>query len=86
MAAAAPVQSAKERLQDRIDHAILIAQLKKMRRMAMEGEPERRAADKRGIKLAKGLFWEDGITAGRLPISSPMATALMDEFMSDASA
>jgi len=77
----APVQSAEERLKDRIDHAILIASLKRMRRMALEGEPERRAADKRGIKLAKGLFWEDGITAGRLPISSPMASALMDEFM-----
>lgn len=81
MALAAPVPSASERLKDRIDHSILIASLKRMRRIAMEGEPERRAADKRGIKLAKGLFWEDGITSGRLPISSPMATALMDEFM-----
>ena len=81
MAVAAPVASAEERLKDRIDRAILIASLKKMRRVALEGEAERRAADKRGIKLAKGLFWEDGITAGRLPISSPMATALMDEFM-----
>ena len=81
MALAAPVPSAQERLRDRIEHSLLIAQLKRMRRLALEGEPERRAADKRGIKLAKGLFWEDGITAGRLPISSPMASALMDEFM-----
>lgn len=81
MAMAAPTQTAEERLKDRVEQAVLIASLKRMRRMALEGEPERRAADKRGIKLAKGLFWEDGITAGRLPISSPMATALMDEFM-----
>lgn len=77
----APVQTAKQKLKSATDHAILISTLKKFHKMAQIGEAERRANDKKGIKFARSVMWEDGITAGRLPITSNISAALVDEFL-----
>lgn len=80
MANAAPIPTAEERLKDRVDRAILVAQLKRFHRLGQTGEAERRASDRKGMKLARSQMWEEGITSGRLPITANMAVALVDEF------
>lgn len=80
MAQAAPIATAQETLRDRIERGLLIAQLRRFDKMSTAGESERRAADRKGIKLARSVMWEEGITQGRLPITSNMAAALIDEF------
>ncbi len=80
MASAAPIATAREKLEDRMERALLITQLKRFHRMGQSGEAQRRAADRKGMKLARSDMWEAGITQGRLPITSNMAAALVDEF------
>lgn len=82
MAMAAPVQTSKQKMRDRIDHAMLIAELKHIHELAMQGEAERRASDKKGIKLGRGYLWESGITTGRTPINTPMATSIIEQYLS----
>lgn len=82
MALAAPIQTGKEKLKDRIERGILIAELKRKRELAMQGEAQRRACDAKGIKLARGYLWEQGITAGRTPINTPMATSIVEQYLS----
>lgn len=82
MAKAAPVATAEHRLKDRVERGILIRALKRMRDLAMMGEMERRASDKKGIKLARGYMWDAGITQGRTAITTPMATAIVEQFLS----
>lgn len=81
MALAAPVQTAEERLDDRVKRGILMASLRRFKKMSELGEADRRAADKKGIKLARDLMWESGITVGRLPITANLGASIIQEFV-----
>ena len=77
----APITSKRQQVSDKLDRAVLLEELRKIRRRAMAGEAERRATSRRGAKLAKGRMWEEGITSGRLPISANQAIAQAEQFI-----
>lgn len=77
---AAPLPRREQELDER-DQRILIARLRRFRRMAMRGEEQRRANDRKGAKLFSSKMWESGIMQGRLPITANQAVALCERFL-----
>jgi len=67
---------------DAPDWALVLRRLKAYRAAALQGEEDRRIKDRKGMKLARGQMWDDGIVAGRLPITANKAVALIDRLVS----
>ena len=80
MAVGAPTPETQQLITDTYERSVLIAELKRMSKLALEGENERRSSDRKGNKLAKSRFWEEGILQGRMPITANQAVAIWDRF------
>lgn len=77
---AAPLPDKDQELDER-QNLLLLAKLRRFERMAMRGEDERRAQDRKGAKLFADKMWEAGIMQGRLPITANQAVSLCERFL-----
>lgn len=80
MAVGAPTPTTSAMVTDTYERMQLVTELRRMSKLSLEGENERRNMDRKGNKLAKSRFWEEGILQGRMPITANQAVALWDRF------
>lgn len=80
MAIGAPTPETQQLVTDAYEKNKLVTELKRFRRLALEGENERRSTDRKGNKLAKSRFWEEGVLQGRMPITANQAVSIWDRF------